>query len=105
VEVKTMTSARDLMTLAQAADELDVDPATLRLAIRNGKLEAEKLGPRVTMVTHEEVERYRRENHGKQGWAKRKDPDYTPSPMAIWARNYRARKRSTETGNARGDSV
>ena len=95
-----MTSAHDFMTLAQAAAELGVDPATLRLAVRNGKLAAEKLSSRTTVVAHEELERYRRENHGKQGWAKRKDPDYTPSLMTTWARNYRARRRSPEAADS-----
>ena len=50
-----------MLTLAEAAALLGVDPGTLRVQIHNGKLKARKVGP-VWTVTPREVERYRRES-------------------------------------------
>jgi excisionase family DNA binding protein len=92
-----MPITRDFLTIPEAAEELGVDPSTLRHAARKGTLKAELLRPRLLAVTREELDRYKREHHGKQGWDKRNTADYTPSPMAAWAKSYRARKRRTAT--------
>jgi len=51
-----------MMTLREAAALLGVAHSTLRWQIRNGKLAATKLAPRLWVVDEDEVERYRREN-------------------------------------------
>jgi len=53
--------ADTVMTLAEAAQLLNLSPETLRWQIRNGKLRARKIGPLWT-VTEREVERYRADN-------------------------------------------
>ncbi len=50
-----------MLTLAEAAERLGVDPGTLRVQIHNGKLKARKVGP-IWTVSEREVERYAREN-------------------------------------------
>lgn len=50
-----------MLTLAEAARVLGIDPGTLRVQIHNGKLKARKVGP-IWTVSEREVERYRRES-------------------------------------------
>lgn len=52
------------MNLTEAAERLNLNPATLRQQIGKGRLRARRLG-RDWYVTEEEVERYRRENRRK----------------------------------------
>ena len=85
-----MSSERTWLTTAEAARELGLAHSTIRQAIMRGRLQAEKVGPRLNVVMREELERYRREHLGKQGWDKRHAPEFEPSPMAAWARKYRA---------------
>jgi excisionase family DNA binding protein len=54
------------MSLATAADELGLSPATLRQQIKGGRLLAIKLG-REWLVTAEEVNRYRSHSLGRPG--------------------------------------
>lgn len=54
------------MSLAEAADELGVQPVTLRAAVSRGRLAARKFG-NVWVTTGGEVERYRRESLGQAG--------------------------------------
>ena len=54
-----------MMTLAQAAERLRVQPGTLRVQIAKGKLKAKKMG-RDWFVSEREVERYARENRRAQ---------------------------------------
>jgi len=65
MKVTTQTVSPDgadtVMTLAEAAQLLNLSPETLRWQIRNGKLRARKIGPLWT-VTEREVERYRADN-------------------------------------------
>jgi len=49
------------LTLAEAAHELGLSPATLRSQIRYGKLVGRKIGP-VTVVTRRELNRYRKQS-------------------------------------------
>ena len=56
----------DLLSLAEAAEELGVAPVTLRAAIGRGRFSARKFGP-VWVTTRAEVERYRRESLGQRG--------------------------------------
>ena len=51
----------EVLTLAQAAERLGVQPGTLRVQIAQGKLKAKKMG-RDWLVTEREIERYAREN-------------------------------------------
>lgn len=68
------------MTLAEMAALLEMSQPTLRQQIKKGVLTAEKVGTgthSIWMVTEEEVERYRREHHGKRGYA---SPRYQRKP-------------------------
>ena len=50
------------MTLNEAAKRLGITPDTLRQQIAAGRLQAEKIAPRLWWVTEEEVDRYQRES-------------------------------------------
>lgn len=89
-----MTIQDTYYTVGQAAAELGMAPGGVWSAIRRGALTAETIGPRVTIIARDELERYRREHQGGQGWEKRKAPDYEPSKMAGWAKDYRARRKA-----------
>lgn len=68
-----------LLTLVKAAASLSVTPDALRLAISRGKLKADKYG-RDWLVEDAEVERYRKENAGKQGRPRKPKPDGGSAP-------------------------
>jgi len=82
----------DYFTVAEAADVLGVKPVSIHSAIKRGALVAEKKGPRLVVIGRDELDRYVREHKGGQGWDKRKAPNYTPSKMAQWAKDYRQRQ-------------
>ncbi len=92
----------DYDTVREAADRLGVEPVSIHAAIRRGTLIGEKKGPRLMVIERAELDRYQREHHGGQGWEKRKAPDYEPSTMAQWAREYRA-QRTGAAPHATGD--
>jgi excisionase family DNA binding protein len=48
----------DLLTVAQAAAELGMQPDSVRRAIHQGRLQAVRLGPKATMITRAELARY-----------------------------------------------
>lgn len=54
------------LTIAEAAQQLGLAPATLRAQIRNGRLDAMKVGP-IYLVQRSELERYRRESLARLG--------------------------------------
>jgi hypothetical protein len=56
----------DVMTLAQAAEELGIGKETLRTQWRRGRFMARDLGS-ILITTRQEVERYRRESLGQPG--------------------------------------
>lgn len=56
----------DLMSLAEAAEELGIAPVTLRAAIARERFAARLFG-KTYVTTRAEVERYRRENLGQVG--------------------------------------
>ena len=90
-------------TVREAAERLGVAPGSVHAAIRRGTLIGEKKGPRLMVIDRAELDRYQREHHGGQGWEKRKAPDYAPSKMAQWAKDYRARRTGTSGQDATGD--
>ncbi len=49
----------DLLTVAQAAELLQMQPRSVRQAIAQGRLTAQRFGPKATMIRRAEVERYR----------------------------------------------
>ena len=49
-----------------------------RDAVRRGALKAEHVARR-SLIPEAEIERYRTEVQGTQGWARRKEPGYTPN--------------------------
>ena len=53
-------------TLAQAAAELGLEPATLRQQIASGRLRGRKVGP-LWIVSARELERYRTTSLGRPG--------------------------------------
>jgi len=86
----------DYFTVAEAADVLGVKPVSIHSAIKRGALTAEKKGPRLVVIGRDELDRYVRDHKGGQGWNKRKAPDYEPSKMAGWAKDYRQRRAAKE---------
>ncbi len=89
-----MPREQGFYTVAEAAAELGLQEVTIRSAIRNGTLAATRLGKRLLTIAPDELDRYRLAHQGGQGWDKRKDPDYRPSPMAQYARDRRLRQNS-----------
>jgi len=83
-------------TVKEAAESLGLAEATIRRAISRGVLPSQKRGARLNLIAPDDVERYRHERLGNQGWAKRRAPGYTPSEMALRVRDYRARKRAVQ---------
>jgi hypothetical protein len=56
----------DIITLAEAAEELGIAASTLRHQAQVGRLEARNVG-KTWITTRQEVERYRAENLGRVG--------------------------------------
>jgi excisionase family DNA binding protein len=89
-------------TTAEAAKELGLSQAAVQNAVRRGVLEVERLARR-TLIPAAEIERYRKEVQGTQGWEKRKQPDYTPNEkqrkyqQAYYQRRKAARKQQPAT--------
>lgn len=82
-------------TVKEAAQTLGLAEATIRRAISRGVLPAKKKGVSRNLIDVDDIERYRQERLGTQGWDKRRDPNYEPSETALRVRNYRARKKET----------
>lgn len=57
---------KDLLSLAEAADELGIKPVTLRAAVARERFAARKFG-NTWVTTRAEVERYRRDSLGQGG--------------------------------------
>jgi len=89
-------------TTTEAAHELGVQPTSLRKVVANGTIAVrhiEELGR--NLIAADEVERYRSEHAGQQGWTTRKDPDYQPTTSrAAYFRAYRRRKRQEAADGA-----
>jgi excisionase family DNA binding protein len=81
------------LTTAEAAEVLGLSQGTVKLAITRGTLKARKVS-RINMITSEDLEEYRREHLGRQGWEKRREPGYVPDPKRK-ARRERMRERMT----------
>ncbi len=62
-----MNDGLDVMSVAQAAESLGIDPDAIHRQSALGKIELIRLGPRTVVIRREEVERYRRENLGRRG--------------------------------------
>jgi Helix-turn-helix domain len=62
-----MAPTQELLSLAQAAEELGITPDALRGAIARKVLAPVRIDGRTNMLTREEVERYRRERLGRRG--------------------------------------
>lgn len=67
----------EVLTLRQAAGRLGMSADTLRLQVRNGKLDATLAG-KTYLVTASEMERYRRAHRGRYGFASPDHPGQTP---------------------------
>lgn len=63
---------KDWYTTEEAARELGLAPSTLRGAAKRGVLRVHVVAPRVRAITREELDRYRREHLGKNGWSARR---------------------------------
>lgn len=59
----------DLLTTAEAAEELGLSPSSVRHSIRRGTLVSIRIDARTHAVPRAEVERYKRESLGKRGLA------------------------------------
>jgi len=58
---------RTLFTTAEAAAMLGIAHETVKAQIRLGRLPAERINPRLNMITAEAIEAYRRTHLGRQG--------------------------------------
>jgi hypothetical protein len=66
-----MSTTHDLLTVAQAADELGLTPSGIRNAIMYGTIIPVRIDGRTNMIARSEVERYRREHLGQRGKRKK----------------------------------
>ncbi len=87
-----MALRRDWLTVTEAAWSLGITQSTIRDAIYHDRILADKVGAQYTIMW-DEIERYRREHLGKQGWDKRKNVGYQPSKMAQYKRDQGAKAR------------
>ena len=62
----------------EAAEILGLSHAAVKHAVWRGAIQAEQIARR-HLIPLAEIERYRREVQGTQGWEKRKQPDYQPN--------------------------
>ena len=62
----------------EAAEMLGLSHAAVKHAVWRGAIQAEQIARR-HFISAAEIERYRREVQGRQGWEKRKQPDYQPN--------------------------
>jgi excisionase family DNA binding protein len=62
----------DLVTVADAAEELGLSPHSVRYAIARGVLKVLPLDGRTNLIPRSEVERYRREHLGQRGKRKKR---------------------------------
>lgn len=84
-------------TADETAALLGLTPEGVRSAIKEGRLKTRKIGARLHVIDAAEIERYKVEHQGRQGWEKRRSPDYTPNPKtAQYARAYRERKKQRQ---------
>ncbi len=58
---------RALFTTAEAAAQLGISQATVKTAVSLGTLRAERVNPRLNLITAEAIEEYRRDHLGRQG--------------------------------------
>jgi len=82
-------------TTTEAARELGVQPGAVRDAVARGVIavrHVEEIDR--NLIALQDLERYRAERAGQQGWAARKDPTYQPTDSrAAYFREYRRRRR------------
>jgi hypothetical protein len=72
---------RTLFTTAEAAAQLGISHGTVKTAIVLGTLPAERINPRLNMITAEAIAAYRRDHLGRRGrpkGAKNKNASTTP---------------------------
>jgi hypothetical protein len=67
-----MTGTQDLISVAQAAEELGLTPGAVRAAIKRGFITPVPLDRRTNLVARSEIETYRRAHLGQWGRGKRK---------------------------------
>ena len=95
-----MSREQKFYTVTEAAAALGLKEVSVRSAIRDGRLAATRVGARLLTIAPDELDHYRLTHLGGQGWDKRKDPDYQPSKMAQWARDYRRRRKDGDAPSA-----
>jgi Helix-turn-helix domain len=79
---------------AEAAEVLGLSQSALKDAARRGALQVVQIAGR-NLITHAEMERYRRDHLGRGGWAARKAPGYEPNRrQSRNQRAYRERKKA-----------
>ena len=73
-----MSRTQDLLTVAEAAQELGIGTSGVRMAITYGTLRPVRIDGRTIMIERGELERYRRDHLGKRG-RPRKKPTTEPA--------------------------
>jgi excisionase family DNA binding protein len=80
----------------EAAEILGLSHAAVKHAVWRGAIQAEQIARR-HLIPVAEVERYAREVRGRQGWEKRKQPDYQPNQkQRQYQRAYYQRKKAAQ---------
>src|SRR5919197_1937204 len=78
----------------EAAEILGLSHAAVKHAVWRGAIQAEQIARR-HLIPLAEIERYRREVQGTQGWQKRKQPGYQPNEkQRKYQQAYYQRKRA-----------
>ena len=89
----------------EAAEILGLTHAAVKHAVWRRAIQAEQIARR-HLIPLAEIERYRREVQGTQGWEKRKQPDYRPNEkQRQYQRAYYKRKKAARHGGDRGQGV
>src|SRR5947209_7554368 len=92
-------------TTAEVATLLGLSHDTVRGAVSRGTLKAEHVARR-SLIPAAEIERYREEVQGTQGWERRKEEGYTPNDkQRAYQRAYYARRKAARQQQSAAEPV
>jgi excisionase family DNA binding protein len=90
----------ELLSVGEAAAQLGITPGAARKRIQSGTLQAQRVGPRVYVITAEEVERAKQHPPAGKGGRPLKA---NPKPLSVKRREYRQRAKERATRSLHGD--